>query len=75
LGGGRRFDVFANTLFDSITIFLHRLDIYIKIPPTAAMTEIAVNIMVELLFNLASAVKQMRSTSESLLSFSTISLD
>jgi hypothetical protein len=41
-------------------VFLHRLDIYIKIPPTTAMTEIVVNMMVELLFTLALAVKQMR---------------
>jgi hypothetical protein len=47
-------------LFESITIFLHRLDIYIKIPPTAAMTEIVVKIMVELLFTLALADKQMK---------------
>jgi hypothetical protein len=39
----------------------------------AAMIEIVKNIMVELLFNLAVAVKQMRSTSEFLLS--SISLD
>jgi hypothetical protein len=46
-------------LFESITIFLYRLDIYIKIPPTAAMTEIVVKIMVELLSTLALAAKQM----------------
>ena len=47
-------------LFESITIFLHRLDIYIKIPPTAAMTEIVVKIMVELLFAFALADTQMK---------------
>ena len=47
-------------LFESITIFLHRLDIYIKIPPTAAMTDIVVKIMVELLFTLALAAGQMK---------------
>jgi hypothetical protein len=46
-------------LFESITIFLHRLEIYIKIPPTAAMTEIVVKILVELLSTLALAAKQM----------------
>ena len=47
-------------LFESITVFLHRLDIYIKIPPTAAMTEIVVKIMVELLFAFALAAEQMK---------------
>jgi hypothetical protein len=47
-------------LFESITLFLHRLDIYIKIPPTAAMTEIVVKIIVELLSTLALAAKQMK---------------
>jgi hypothetical protein len=45
---------------ESITSFLRRLDIYIKIPPTAAMTEIVVKILVELLSTLAFAVKQTR---------------
>ncbi|KAI0251727.1 hypothetical protein BJV78DRAFT_404848 [Lactifluus subvellereus] len=52
-------DVLVN-LFESITIFLHRLEIYIKIPPSAAMTEIVVKIIVELLSTLAVAAKQMR---------------
>ena len=47
-------------LFESITVFLHRLDIYIKIPPTAAMSEIVVKIMVELLFAFALAAEQMK---------------
>jgi hypothetical protein len=59
MGGGGSFDGLVN-LFEFITISLHRLDIYIKIPPTAAMTEIVVNIMVELLFTLTLAAKQMR---------------
>jgi hypothetical protein len=59
MGGGGNFDGLVD-LFESITIFLHRLDIYIKIPPTAAMTEIVVNILVELLFTLALAAKQKR---------------
>ncbi|KAH9965039.1 hypothetical protein BGW80DRAFT_1255032 [Lactifluus volemus] len=46
-------------LFESIAIFLRRLEIYIKIPPTAAMTEIVVKILVELLTTLALAAKQM----------------
>ena len=52
------FDGLVN-LFESIMDFLHRLDIYIKIPPTAAMTDVVVNTMVELLFTLALAAKQM----------------
>jgi hypothetical protein len=56
--GGGSFDALVN-LFESITIFLHRLDIYIKIPPTAAMTEIVVKIMVELFSTFALAAKQM----------------
>jgi hypothetical protein len=35
-------------------------DIYIKIPPTTAMTEIVVKIIVELLSRLAVAAKQMK---------------
>ena len=59
MDGAGSFDGLVN-LFESITVFLHRLDIYVKIPPTAAMTEIAVNMMVELLFTLALAAKQTR---------------
>jgi hypothetical protein len=59
MGGGGSFDGLIN-LFESITIFLHRLDIYIKIPPTAAMTEIVVNILAELLFTTALAAKQIK---------------
>ena len=59
MGGGGNFDGLSN-LFESLTIFLRRLDIYTQIPLTAAMTEIVVNIMVELLFTLALAAKQMR---------------
>jgi hypothetical protein len=47
-------------LFEPITNFLHRLDIYIKIPPTAAMTEIVVKIIVELLSTLALVAKHTR---------------
>jgi hypothetical protein len=47
-------------LFESITTFLHRLGIYITIPSTAAMTEIVKKIVVELLFFLALAARQIR---------------
>ena len=47
-------------LLESIEHFLKRLDIYTKVPPTPAMTEIVVKIMVELLSTLAIATKQIR---------------
>ena len=47
-------------MFESIEHFLNRLDIYTKVPPTSAMTEIVVKIMVELLSTLALATKQIR---------------
>ncbi len=47
-------------LLESIEHFLKRLDIYTKVPPTEAMTEIVVKILVELLSTLALATKQIR---------------
>lgn len=47
-------------LFESIENFLNRFDIYTKIPPTAAMTDIIVKIMVELLSTLALATRQVK---------------
>ena len=47
-------------LLDSIDCFLKRLDIYTKVPPTPAMTEIILKIMVELLSTLALATKQIK---------------
>ena len=47
-------------LLESIEHFLKRLDIYSKVPPTPAMTEIIVKILVELLSSLALATKQIR---------------
>ena len=47
-------------LLESIESFLNRLDIYTKIFPTPAMTEIIVKIMVELLSTLAVATNQIR---------------
>ena len=47
-------------LLELIEHFLRRLDIYTKIPPTAALTEIVVKVMVELLSTLASATKQIQ---------------
>ena len=47
-------------LFESIEHFLNRLDIYTKIPPTVAMNEMLVKILVELLSTLALATKQIK---------------
>jgi hypothetical protein len=47
-------------LLESIERFLKRLDIYFKVSPTPAMTEIVVKILVELLSTLALATKQIQ---------------
>jgi hypothetical protein len=47
-------------LLESIEHFLQRLDIYTKIPSTAAMDEIIVKIMVEVLSTLALATKELK---------------
>ena len=47
-------------LLESIDQFLNRLDIYIKVPPTNAMTQIIVKILVELLATLALVTKQIK---------------
>jgi hypothetical protein len=47
-------------LLESIDHFLKRLDIYTKIPPTVALTEIIVKILGELLSTLALATKKIR---------------
>ena len=56
-------------LLQSIEHFLKRLDVYTKIPPTPAMDEMVVKIMVELLSTLALATKEVKQgrPSESLL--------
>jgi uncharacterized membrane protein len=46
-------------IFECIENFLRRLMIYTEIPPTPAMTEVIVKIMVELLSVLALATKQI----------------
>jgi hypothetical protein len=53
------FDALEDLLM-SVELFLNRLDIYTKVPPTPALTEIVVKIMVELLSTLALATKQIR---------------
>ena len=47
-------------LLESIEHLLYPLDIYTQIPPTVAMTEILVKILVELLSTLALATKEVR---------------
>jgi hypothetical protein len=47
-------------LFECLGNFLKRLEIYIAIPPTPMMTDIVVQIMVEVLSVLALATKQMK---------------
>jgi hypothetical protein len=47
-------------LLESIEHLLYRLDIYTKITPTVAMTEILVKILVELFHTLALATKEVR---------------
>ena len=47
-------------LLEAIEHFLKRLDIYTKVPPTVAMNEMVVKILVELLSTLALAAKQVK---------------
>jgi len=47
-------------LLESIDHFLNRLEIYAKFPPPAAMGEIIVKIMVELLSTIALVTKQIK---------------
>ena len=47
-------------LLESIENFLSRLDIYTKIPPTAAMTDIVIKLLVEVLTILSLATKQTK---------------
>jgi hypothetical protein len=63
---GASYDALVD-LLESMECFLSRLDIYTKISPTAAMTELIVKIMAELLSTLALVTKQVRQkrTSES----------
>jgi hypothetical protein len=47
-------------LFESIGHFLNRLEIYTEIPPTEAMNEMIVKILVELLSTLALTTKEIK---------------
>jgi hypothetical protein len=46
-------------LFESIEIFLRRLDVYTRIPLTAAMADIVIKILTEVLATLALATRQV----------------
>jgi hypothetical protein len=47
-------------IFESIGNFIRRLNIYTKIPPTSAMTEMIIKIMAELITVLALATEQIK---------------
>ncbi|KAI9434794.1 hypothetical protein H4582DRAFT_1881569, partial [Lactarius indigo] len=47
-------------IFERIENFFRRLEIYTKVPPTPAMTDVMVNIMVEVLDILGTATKEMK---------------
>ena len=47
-------------MFESIGHFLNRLEVYTEIPPTEPMNEMIVKILVELLYILASATKEIK---------------
>ena len=47
-------------LLESIENFLSRLDIYTKVPLTAAMTDIVMKLLVEIISTLALATKQAK---------------
>jgi len=48
-------------LFNRIEFFFRRLEIYTEVPPTTAMTEMLVQIMVEVLMILGMATKEAKS--------------
>lgn len=56
---GASYDTLVD-LLESIEHFLNRLDIYTKFPPPAAMGEILVKIMVELLSTIAIVTEQIK---------------
>jgi len=47
-------------LFESFESFVRRLDIYTKIPPTMAITEVIVRILAELLSTISLAIQQVK---------------
>lgn len=57
--GGVSYDTLVD-LFESIGRFISRLDIYTRVPPTGAMTEMIVKIIVELISTLTLVTKQIK---------------
>ncbi len=55
---GASYDALVD-LFESISSFVSRLEVYTMIPLTEAMTDIVIKIMVEVLSTLALATKQV----------------
>ncbi|KAH9958853.1 hypothetical protein BC827DRAFT_1384996 [Russula dissimulans] len=47
-------------LFHKIEYFFHRLEIYTEVPPTSAMTDVIIQIMVEVLSIVAMATKELK---------------
>jgi len=47
-------------LFNRIEYFLRRLEIYTEVPPTLAMTDIIIQILVEVLSIVAMATKELK---------------
>ena len=56
-------------LFSRIEYFFRRLEIYITVPPTTAMTDITVEIMAEVLIIIGMATKEVKRGRMSELSF------
>jgi hypothetical protein len=52
-------------IFARIENFVKRLEIYTEVPPTAAMTDVIVNIMIEVLSILAIATKEIKQSRSS----------
>ena len=61
-------------LLESIEHFLNRLDIYTRIPPTPAMDEIVVKILVELISTLGSVTEELKQRRSSLSVFADVKL-
>ena len=47
-------------IFERIENFFRRLEVYTKVPPTPAMTDMMVKIMIEVLDILGTATKEMK---------------
>ena len=52
-------------LFDRIESFFKRIEIYVDVPPTEAMTDLIIKIMVEVLGILTVATREMKQGSAS----------